>query len=705
MSDKAIPLCQAACPINTDVPGYVSAISRGDLERAIRIIRQVNPFPSVCGRICTRPCESACRRAQIDEPIAIAALKRFASDQTKGLKVVQPPEHFYNETHMPTKVGTKENENNPPSPPFSKGGMGGFPGEKVAVVGSGPAGLTAAHDLTLLGYRVTVFEAQNILGGMLIEGIPEYRLPKDVVKEEIDYILSLGIEAKRGLSLGRDFTIEGLLKDYQAVFLAIGSQKSLLPRCNEVELTGIITAVEFLKQVSQGERPLLGKRVVIVGGGHTAIDAARTCVRLGSSEVTIIYRRTLDEMPAGKAEVEETENEGVKIRYLTAPVEFLGNGNVKKVRCIKMQLGELDESGRRRPLPIENSEFEIEADTVILAIGYIPEAETIKDSGLILGKNGTVVVKDDTGATNLKGVFAGGDVVSGPSSVIEAIASGKKAARAIHRYLRNLPDEKMEEYSAFRLLDDGIVKLISKSNMQKVSTLPIEKRINSFAEVELGYNFEQAVKEAQRCLSCGTGAVVTENCASCLNCVRICPYGVPVPGREIAEIDISQCQACGICVSECPASAINLKLETKEQVRAEMEDIINIAMKEAQEILTIGFYCQYKSPAGHPGGGNGVYWLGKLCTGRLDVFQLIYPFELGADGLVITVCPDQECHSRDGSRWLIKHIEKAREILDEIGIGANRLSIISDVEELSDFRKRLLDVGINPLRKGKKVKE
>lgn len=670
MTDKAIPPCQAACPIHTDVRGYVSAIAKGDVEEAIRIIRLVNPFPSSCGRICIRPCENVCRRAQIDEPISIAVLKRFAADQTKGLKLIQQPEHYYD--------------------------------EKVAVIGGGPAGLTAAHDLALLGYSVTVFEAQNVLGGMLSEGIPQYRLPKDVVKEEIDFILSLGVEVKTGLSLGRDFTIEGLLKDYQAVFLAIGSQKSLFPKCNGVELSGIIPAVEFLKQVSRGQRPLLGKRVVVVGGGHTATDAARTSLRLGSSEVTIIYRRTLDEMPAGREEVEDAEREGVKISYLTAPVEFLGNRNVQKVRCIEMRLGELDESGRRRPVPIENSEFEIDADTVILAIGYIPEVDALKDSRLILSKNGTVVVKDKTGVTNLRGVFGGGDVVSGPLSVIEAIAAGKKAADAIHRYFHNIPNKEFEEPLAFRSLDDSVVRLINKSIRQKMPTLPIEKRINSFAEVELGYNWDEAVREAQRCLLCGSGALVEENCAACLNCVRICPYGVPVPGREIAEIDISQCQACGICMSECSASAINLKLETKEEARATLEKVIDVAMRETPKVLIIGFYCKYKLPAGPPDGREGVYWLGKLCTGRLDVFQLIYPFELGADGVAVHMCKNEECHFRDGSRWLLTHIERAKKILDEIGMGANRLNIISE-EDVSDFRKRFEDLGINPIREREKV--
>ncbi|MEW6001985.1 MAG: FAD-dependent oxidoreductase [Nitrospirota bacterium] len=670
ISPSAIPPCQAACPINTDVRGYVSAIARGDIDGAIRIIRQVNPFPSVCGRICTRPCEGACRRAQVDESISIAALKRFAADHARKFKSIKGPDHGYD--------------------------------EKVAVIGGGPAGLTVAHDLALLGYRVTIFEAQNVLGGMLTEGIPEYRLPKEVVKEEVDYILSLGVEARTGLALGRDLSIEDLCKDYQAVFLAVGSQKSLVHECNGIDLHGIITAVEFLKEVSRGWHPFLGEHVVVVGGGHTAIDAARTCLRLGSSNVTIIYRRTLDEMPAGRKEVEDAEKEGINIRYLIAPVEFLGNGSVQKVRCIKMQLGELDESGRRRPVPVENSEFEIKADTVILAIGYIPEAETLKNNRLVLSKNGTVIVKDETGATDLGGIFAGGDVVSGPLSVVEAIASGKRSAEAIHRYFRNLPFREVEKPFVLESLDDDIVRLIEKSDRKKMPALPVERRIKNFSEVELGYSREQALGEAQRCLNCGAGALVSDKCASCLTCVRLCPYDVPVAGKEIAEIDISKCQACGICASECPASAIKLKLETREESLSELRKIVDKAKKEAPELVVIGYYCRYRSPSGFP--ENGVYWLGKFCTGRLDEFQLIYPFELGVDGVAVHMCKNEECRFRDGSKWLLTHIERAKKILEEIGLGANRLNTISE-EEISEFIKSFEALGINPIRKREKVME
>jgi len=476
MSPKVVPPCQAACPIHTDARGYISAIEKGDAEAAIRINRQVNPLPAICGRICPRPCERVCRRGQVDEPIAIAMLKRFAADQTKGLKLLQKPEHLCD--------------------------------ENVAIIGGGPAGLAAAHDLALLGYRVTIFDALKKLGGMLVDGIPEFRLPIDVVQEEIDVILSLGVKVKTGLYLGQDFTIEGLLKDFQAVLLAIGSQRSLFPQCKGIELTRIYTAVDFLKQIRRGQRPRLGEHVVIIGGGHTAIDASRTILRLGSREVTIIYRRTLDEMPVDHTELEEAEEEGVKIRYLTTPIEFIGNenGNVKKMRCIEMQLGEFDESGRRSPVPMENSEFELNADTIISAIGYIPEEETLKTTGISVREHSRVVVNESS-ATNIKNVFACGDVVSGPSSLIEAIASGKRTAKAVHCYFRNLPNEP-EQYYASGMLNEKMVKLIPKENRQKMPSLPVEKRITSFEEVQLGYSWEQAVKESQRCLKCGTSELV-----------------------------------------------------------------------------------------------------------------------------------------------------------------------------------------------------
>jgi NADPH-dependent glutamate synthase beta subunit-like oxidoreductase len=647
MNVNAMPPCQAACPIHTDVRGYVSAIATGDVESAIRIIRQVNPFPSVCGRICTRACESACRRAQVDEPISIASLKRFAADQTRELKTVQRLGHYYN--------------------------------EKIAIVGGGPSGLTAAHDLSLLGYGVTIFEASDELGGMLSRGIPEYRLPKSVVKDDIDFILSMGIEVKTCMALGRNFSIDELLKDYRAVFLALGSERSLFPKCKGIELPGIITAVEFLKQIGKGQRPYLGESVVAVGGGHTAIDAARTCIRLGSSDVTIIYRRTLKEMPASKSEVEEAENEGVKIRYLTAPIEFLGSGKVEKVRCVKMRLDKTNGSKRHNLVRVENSEFDIKADAVILAIGYSPKTDAIKDIELISGKKGTIVIKDETGATNIKGVFAGGDVVSGPLSVIQAIASGKRAADSIHRYLRNLPPKEIEEPTVLTPLDEKIVSLIVKAMRQKMPTLPIEERIKSFEEVNLGYNWAQAIREAKRCLNCGSGAVISDECVACFNCVMVCPYGIPVAGEEKAKIDISQCQACGICTAECPASAIDVRLETKEESRKKLQAAIDTAKKRAPEGFTIEFFCQYEHPQGTSGEKSGKSSVGKPCMARVDVSQLLHPFEEGSSAVEINKCGHHdECRFKGCDEWITKHVESAKKILEKVGIGADKLKIVHE---------------------------
>jgi len=671
MTTAAIPPCQAACPIRTDVRGYVSAIARGNAEEALQIIRKVNPLPSVCGRICTRPCEDNCRRGQIDEAVSIRALKRFAADRSGQNNRIKTPEHSYS--------------------------------EKIAIIGSGPSGLTAAHDLALMGYKVTIFEAQKVLGGLLSEGIPEYRLPREMVRKDIEKILSLGIEARTGVSLGKDFSLEDLLRKYNAVFLAIGSQKSLVPKCHGYALSGILTGVEFLKEVSRGAAPKTGEKVLIIGGGHTAMDAARTCIRLGCKEVSVVYRRTLEEMPAGRDEVGLAEKEGVKVVYLTAPQEFIGEDSVRAVKCIKMQLGEPDATGRRRPVPIEGSEFEIEADTVIFAIGYLPDGDAMKHDGLSLNKNDTVIVQDRSGMTNIKGVFAAGDVVSGPLSVVDAMASGRKVAESIHRYLRNLPEGQVEPYEVLRSFDENVSGLIQKNRRQEIPALPVEERIQTFSEIDAGYDDEQAVREAQRCLNCGAGAAVSETCASCLNCVRICPYGIPSPGKERVDIDISQCQACGICASECPASAILLKIETREQEQKAVEQVIEFARQETPETLIIGFYCRYAAPVGPPAEGDDIYWRGKFCTGRLETAQILYPFELGADGVIIHRCRKEECRFQAGDTWTKRHAKKARKILQETGIGGDRLHVMSDEEDVFAFREKLQSLGMNPVREGKKV--
>jgi formate dehydrogenase beta subunit len=673
MTTVIVPPCQAACPINTDVRGYVSALARGDADEAIRIIRRVNPLPSVCGRICTRLCETACRRAQVDAPVAIRALKRYASDHANHLISAGKPLNSYN--------------------------------EKIAIIGSGPTGLVAAHDLALLGYAVTIFEAQPVLGGLLSEGIPKYRLPKEAVQKDIDGILSLGIEVRTGVSLGKDFTIEGLLKDYPAVFIAVGSQKSLYPKCKGDDLPGIWSGVEFLKLIDRGYSSSPGQKVLVIGGGHTALDAARTCIRLGCPDVTVVYRRTIEEMPAGREEVEQAEMEGIKFIYRAAPLEFAGQSTVQRGRFIKMDLGDQDSSGRRRPVPIKDSEFDLETDAVILAIGYIPDVEHLKQDGLKVNRKGTIIVNDDTGVTDRKGVFAAGDVVTGPMSVIEAMASGRRVSGAMHLYLRGIEDKLVDNRVSLRSLDDQIVQMIHKTERQKAPALPVEQRKSTFDEVDIGYNRDQACREALRCLNCGAGASVDSNCAACLNCLRICPFEIPVPGKEIAEIDISQCQACGICAAECPASAIHLKDDGRDDFRQEVERVVNRAREEIPEIAVIGYYCRYHDPLGPPVDDDAIYWIARGCTGRMKESEIIYPFEVGADGVIVSLCPDDACRFRKGSYWVTEHVKRARRILKETGMGEDRLSVISHEEDFAGFRERLETMGINPFRKGKKVDE
>jgi coenzyme F420-reducing hydrogenase delta subunit/NAD-dependent dihydropyrimidine dehydrogenase PreA subunit len=305
--------------------------------------------------------------------------------------------------------------------------------------------------------------------------------------------------------------------------------------------------------------------------------------------------------------------------------------------------------------------------------------------------------------TNIKGVFAAGDVVSGPLSVVDAMASGRRVSEAIHRYLRKLPFQESDSYEALRPLDDDVAGLVQKNQRQEMQALPVEERIHTFAEIDAAYDAEQAVREAQRCLNCGAGAKVSETCASCLNCVRICPYGIPSPGKEQVEIDISQCQACGICASECPASAINLKIEIREQERKAIEQVIEFARQEVPEILIIGFYCRYAAPVGPPAEGDDIYWIGKFCTGRMEVAQILYPFELGADGVILHACGKGECRFQAGDTWMKKHAHKARKILHETGIGADRLRVIADDEDIRGLKEKLQTMGVNPVREGKKV--
>lgn len=464
--------CKYACPAEVDIPRYIRLISEGKFAEAAAVIREKLPLPNVLAHACSRPCESACRRQELNEAVSICGLKRFAMERDGGL--------------WKQKLGVVK-----PT------------GKKVAIVGSGPAGLSAAYYLARLGYSVTIFEAMPEPGGMLRYGIQEYRLSKKVVEKDIDEIVKLGIEIKTSVFVGKDLTIENLRENYDAVLVAVGLQTGKTLKIEGAMCKGVFMGVDFLRNVSLGKPVKLGRKVLVIGGGNVALDAARTALRLGATEVHILYRRSKEEMPASKMEIEQAEEEGVKISFLTVPKRIVSeSGRVKAVQCLRTRLAEPDESGRRKPIPIEGSEFTLKADAIIIAIGQSLDSSWIKKESLKVSEYGTLIV-NGLMETTLPKVFACGDAVNGPTSIIEAVASGRKAAFAIDKYLGGsgmLEDKFVKVKKPNPWL--GKIEKFAYKRRVRMPSLPVEKRKTNFVEVELGYDEKTAREEASRCLMC-----------------------------------------------------------------------------------------------------------------------------------------------------------------------------------------------------------
>jgi NADH-quinone oxidoreductase subunit F len=472
--------CQYICPIGQEASTYIALVAQKRFEEAYRIIRKDNPLPSVCGRVCSRACETVCRAGEIGEPISIRALKRFVIDWAKA-KGLDSPVRF----------------------PVTKA-------DKVAIVGAGPAGLTAGYYLAKKGYLVRVFEALPVPGGMLAVTIPEHRLPKDILSEDIDYLIRSGVSIKTHMALGKDFTLDDLhSQGYKAVFIATGAHKPIEIGVPGEEAEGVLQALEYLKDVHLKRPVELGARVVVIGGGNSAVDAARVALRNKNvKKITILYRRTRKEMPAYREEVEAALEEGVKIEFLVAPTWVrTKDGRVTGIQCRRMKLGEKDESGRPKPMPIEGSEFLVDVDTLILALSERAYTPYLKDSdGLSLSpKWGTIIVDPATMATTRPGVFAGGDVVTGPSSVVDAIAAGKAAAEAIDNYLESRPLVRSRQLTRPSLYVEPVELKedeLQQAKRSKMRHLPPSKRKTMHEEIELGFTKDIAVREARRCLRC-----------------------------------------------------------------------------------------------------------------------------------------------------------------------------------------------------------
>lgn len=469
--------CQSACLIEQSAPAYIAYITRGEIKEAFDVITKENPLPAVCGRVCPHPCEKKCKLRDTTDSIAIMALKRYVTDQIfeKDLILAEPKKPVYE--------------------------------EKVAVIGSGPAGLSCAYFLTNYGYKVTIFEALPFAGGMLKVGIPEFRLPRKVIDKNIDFIKGHGTEIELNTPINNPEKL--LEKGYQAVFIATGAWSERKLGIEGEDLKGVYYGIDFLKKINTGEKVSLGEKVAVIGGGNSAVDAARSALRSGAKEVTIVYRRSRAEMPAFEEEIIAAEEEGVEILYLTTPAKILGEKKVRAMKCIKMELGAPDESGRRRPIPIEGSEFMIEVDTVIPTIGQSPDLTFLPiESKLKKTRWNTLVVDEETLQTPVPGIFAGGDVVSGPATVLDAIATAKRAAQFIHKYLRGEP--MVQEYEVLRplvyvepleLSEEEVEELLEARRPRMPSLSAVERKDN-FREVEIGLTKDTSMKEARRCLRC-----------------------------------------------------------------------------------------------------------------------------------------------------------------------------------------------------------
>lgn len=578
--------CQLNCPARTDCQGYVGLIANGEYDSAIRLIKNKISLPASIGRVCPHPCESACRRKNVDEAISIAQLKAFAAD------VDLNGEKYIPEKSAPT-------------------------GKKIAIIGGGPAGLTAAYKLAIMGHEVAIYDMMEKMGGMLRYGIPQYRLPKEILDKEISIIEGLGVKMNNGFKLGREISIEGLKSVYDAVIVAVGAWQSSSMRTPGEELDGVYGGIDFLRSVIQGESVEIGENVAICGGGNTAMDACRTAVRLGAKNVYVIYRRTRNEMPAEKIEIDEAEEEGVQYKFLTNPISFNGeNGKVKSITLQVMELGEPDESGRRSPVPVEGKTEEIAVDSVIMAIGQKLVKEDVAE--LELTDRGNIKADIDTFETNIDGVFAIGDATNrGASIAIEAIGEANRCSVAVDAYLKGEEIDTRVPYISRR--DEEMIDYSSKEKCERKrpKVLDAEYRRNNFDEVCLGYTEEEAQAEASRCLECGckeyfkckllnvaqrydinparfkgempqkytanSNEFIERNSAKCILCglcVRSCKEvmnisAIGLMGRgfktEVAPafnlpLDQTKCTNCGLCVQLCPTGALTEKSALKKQV-------------------------------------------------------------------------------------------------------------------------------------------
>ncbi|MGO9016754.1 MAG: FAD-dependent oxidoreductase [Syntrophobacteraceae bacterium] len=648
--------CSAACPVHTDTREYVRRLSMGDYEGALDVLLEVNPFPSVCGRICHHPCESECRRKEIDSAVSLRMLKRFVVENTKEYRIAR------RKKPAEMREGT------------------------VAIIGSGPSGLTAGLDLALRGYRVRVYEKDTKLGGMLAHAIPRYRLPVEALAQDIEDIVAAGIEVRTGCQVGRDISFDELRKENDAILIAAGLSESHSLPIPGTDSKGVFLGITFLWDVANGIRPELGDRVLVVGGGNVAIDMARAAKRLGPSKVYMACLEKREEMPAWKWEIDEAEQEGIEIFNSRGPKAILGkNGAVAGIefkRCTSV----FDDQHRFSPRYDESETTSIEVDSVILAIGQKANLEFLTETPVAV-ERGRLLCDRTSMTTSERGVFACGEVMTGPGSAIQAVGTGHDAAKVISHFLETGETLKLSERTVTSIgeLPAATAALAKRFERVEVSLVDPAERIKNFSPIEPGYTEPEALAESRRCLACATGAYLKSqaHCAGCLTCVRVCPFGV-AQVEKTAVMPAQQCQTCGLCAAECPAAGIALSRFATNGMKDTLRAIL--AKSDTAKIarpFVVSYCCLNETTSRkflvqqteEEIRQSGILRVLIPCVARLSTLDLVSPIELGADKVAVIACTENGCFYTGAEELLARRIKRVQKFLDEIGVGQHNLQL------------------------------
>ncbi len=646
---QVMPPCQYTCPLHQDVRGYIALIAQGRLDEAAQLIREDNPLPSILGMICAHPCETKCRRQQVETALSIRGLKRYVFENAPN--------------------------------PYATRKCAPSIGKKVAIIGSGPAGLTAAHDLALGGCAVTVFERSEDFGGMVRWGVPSYRLPVEKIKKDVDAIAAMGVEFKSGVELGKGLTIDQLENEgYNAIILALGLPDSrALPIPNK-DHKDVLMAIPFLRAARLGKTMIRkGAHVIVIGSGDVAMDVARTAVREGAGQVRIVCLEKRHEMPASPWEIEEAREEGVIMEHLGwGPNTVLVNdkNQITGLECRECS-AVFDAQHRFNPCYNDKILSIAEGDTVIFSIGQGAVINYLKDMNIALNERGQLIIDPKNFMTSRKGVFSGGEVAKGPGPAVEAMVHARRAARAVLAWFKNEPVPEAVPIESLPELDETTYSQVKSQPRQELHLLPVNKRSDNFTPIETGFTPEEAMREARRCMSCGAGAEwIRAKCALCLNCLRVCPYGVPViTDASRVDIRIDQCQGCGICFAACPCDAISFGMLGVAEIQSRMKTAINEAKSQNSGQTILVLYCDFdaynitnlrqKMKEKHAGKAL----VGIPCLAKLKAIDLMRAFEYGADGVLAIGCPGNECAYQEGEFWGQRRVDEAKRLLTELGMG------------------------------------